>query len=247
MQTESERIRQVYAGYRERGLSQGKWSEDNPGNRAILRERQTMAASMLAEGGRLPLENQEVLEVGCGSGKVLRSLVEIGAAPARCHGVDLLPDRIDAARLVLPESEFRIANAEELPYGDNAFDLVLVFTVFSSILNDQVAQSVAREIARVLRVGGGVLWYDFRFNNPANRNVRGMSRRSIIRLFPNFEFQLQSLTLLPPLARRLGPLTSMLYPALALLPFLKTHWLGLLKQGSSALWPLTVGRDSVES
>ena len=88
-------------------------------------------------------------------------------------------------------------------------------------------------LARVLRVGGGVLWYDFRFNNPANRNVRGMGRRSIIRLFPNFELRLQSLTLLPPLARRLGPLTSVLYPALARLPFLRTHWLGLLKQGSS--------------
>ena len=65
-QTESERIRQVYAGYRERGLHHGKWSEQNRGNRAILRERQTMAASMLAEAGCLPLQNQEVLEVGCG-------------------------------------------------------------------------------------------------------------------------------------------------------------------------------------
>src|SRR5205823_10829384 len=90
-QTESERIRRVYAGYRERGLSQGKWSEENPGNRAIVRERQTIAASMLAEARSLTLENQEVLEVGCGSGKVLRNLVEIGAAGARCHGVDLLP------------------------------------------------------------------------------------------------------------------------------------------------------------
>ena len=236
-QTESERIRQVYASYRERGLHHGKWSEQNRGNRAILRERQTMAASMLAEAGCLPLQNQEVLEVGCGSGKVLRSLVEMGAAPARCHGVDLLPDRIDAARLVLPQSEFRVANAEALPYDDNLFDLVVVFTVFSSILNDQVAQSVAREIERVLRVGGAVLWYDFRFNNPANRNVRGMGRRSISRLFPNFEFRLQSLTLLPPLARRFGPLTSVLYPALARLPFLRTHWLGLLKQRHSALRP----------
>jgi hypothetical protein len=35
---------------------------------------------------------------------------------------------------------------------------------------------------------------------------------------------------LPPLARRLHPLTRLLYPVLAALPPLRTHWMGLLER-----------------
>jgi hypothetical protein len=35
---------------------------------------------------------------------------------------------------------------------------------------------------------------------------------------------------LPPLVRRLGPLTAALYPALALAPPLRSHLMGLLRK-----------------
>jgi len=46
--------------------------------------------------------------------------------------------------------------------------------------------------------------------------------------FAGYEVQLRSLTLLPPLARRLGPWTEALYPLLGLCPWLRTHLVGLL-------------------
>ena len=125
-------------------------------------------------------------------------------------------------------SPLQCANAEQLGFPDTSFDLVLLFTVFSSILNEQMSCNVAYEVSRVLRPGGAVLWYDFRYNNPRNPNVRGMTKRYIETLFPGLHMRLHTITLLPPLARRLGRLTPVLYPVLAAIPPLRTHYLGVL-------------------
>ena len=55
-------------------------------------------------------------------------------------------------------------------------------------------------------------------------------RRELIRLFPGCGMRARSLTLLPPLTRRLGRWTEALYPILARVPFLRTHNLTCLKK-----------------
>jgi len=151
-----------------------------------------------------------------------------GARPDNLYGVDLLGDRIRRAKENFPGLTFREANAEALPFADGFFDLVALFTVFSSILDPRMARDVSREIHRVLRSGGAVVWYDFRMNNPFNPHVRGVSRKGIRQLFPGFHSHLVTITLMPPLARRLGRLADPLYPCLTSLPFLRSHYLGVL-------------------
>lgn len=93
-----------------------------------------------------------------------------------------------------------------------------------------------REVNRVLKPGGAIVWYDFIYNNPSNPHVRGISHTAIQKLFPQFRLILHKITLLPPLARRLGPFTPYLYPLLAAIPWFRTHYLGLLiKDGKSVL------------
>ena len=69
-------------------------------------------------------------------------------------GVDLLPHRVAAARAAHPELEFHAGNAERLEFGDECFDLVMVYTVFSSILDETMGSHVAAEIVRVMKPGG---------------------------------------------------------------------------------------------
>src|SRR5207248_2597402 len=114
------------------------------------------------------------------------------------------------------------------PFAEGSFDLVAVFTVFSSILDRRMAANIANEINRILTPEGEVLWYDFRRNNPFNPHVHGISRRQVQGLFPGYRVTLENISLLPPLARRLGRLAGRLYAPLSLLPFMKTHLLGLL-------------------
>jgi SAM-dependent methyltransferase len=168
-------------------------------------------------------------------GGVLARLVDLGARARNFLRIDLLPDRIEAARQTYPDIRFACGNAEDLDFPDSHFDLVLLFTVFSSVLEDGMAHNVGGEVRRVLGPGGAVLWYDFRYDNPWNHNVRGMTKQHIRHFFPNFEMHLRTITLLPPLARRLGRLTPVLYSILAVIPPLRTHYLGLLVKPTVAL------------
>ena len=108
------------------------------------------------------------------------------------------------ARQRYPVYHFAHANAEQLEFEAVTFDFVLLFTVMSSILDEKMANNVAREIRRVLKPGGAVVWYDLRYSNPINTNVRGLNRSAIRALFPRFAINVRTVTVLPPLGRRLG-------------------------------------------
>ncbi|MDB6063919.1 MAG: methylase [Pedosphaera sp.] len=230
METRSEvdRLRKVYREYAVRGFGQSKWSPANKGNQAVLEECHLKIRELLQQTGFFPLENRRILDVGCGTGERLAAFEDLGARPENLFGVDLIPDRIRVARQNHRRIAFQLANAEALPFADRTFDLVIVFTVFTSILNRRMAANVCSEINRVLVSGGAVLWYDFRMHNPLNRHVRGISRKQIQSLFPGFKPFLETISLLPPLARRLGRLTNLLYPTLGSFPILRSHYLGVL-------------------
>lgn len=230
---EVQRLQEVYRDYEARDLGATRWGAQNRGNRTIMAERRRVMRSLLGGHGLLPLGGREVLEVGCGSGHVLAGLQELGAEPGRLHGVDLLPGRITEARRAHPGLDVRQANAEQLPFETASFDLVLLFVVFSSILDAAMQRNVAAECSRVLRFGGHVLWYDFRYDNPSNVHVRGVRLRTVRQLFPGFEIRSRTLTVVPQLARRLGPLTTIAYPLLAALPPLRTYHMALLRKPGS--------------
>jgi SAM-dependent methyltransferase len=225
---EKERITQVYLEYDCSLYVQRRRNPLNPGNIHIRQERERMVEQVLITCGLTPLSQRRILEVGCGFGSVLESLLRLGAQPENLHGMDLLPDRIEACRKAHPRMHFATGNAERLDFPAEHFDLVLAFTMFSSILDETMAHNVANEVGRVLRPGGGVLWYDLRYGNPWNPSVRGMTKRRIHSLFADLQMCLRSVTLLPPLARRLGAFTDVLYPLLITMRPLRTHYLGLL-------------------
>ncbi len=86
----------------------------------------------------------DVLEVGSGDGKILRTLAAQRAG-LRLHGCDIrdwdAPD---------PGVEFRVMT-RDIPYADGSFDAVLVVDVLEHV--DDPAHLIA-EMARVLRPGG---------------------------------------------------------------------------------------------
>lgn len=228
--TEADRIAQAYRSRDPR--AKARWDIANPGNRQMLAERRRRAAELLAAKGWIPLGPRRVLDVGAGNGFELAWFRELGAGDQNLVGVDLLPERVEFARRSYPGIDFQVGNAERLAFPDASFDLVVAYTLFSSILDGPTASGVAREIDRVMRPGGGLLFYDFRYRSPANPNVRPVTAERVRTLFPNLDGPLHGLTLLPPVARRLGPLTPVGYPLLAALPPLRSHLMGLLVKPS---------------
>jgi ubiquinone/menaquinone biosynthesis C-methylase UbiE len=231
---ERQRIRSVYATYDSEPREQRKRDMANRGLRAILEERDRIRSSLLEAEGFLPLRGRRILDLGCGRGDELADLVAAGARERDCAGVDLLPERIEQARERLPEAQLFEADARGLPFAENAFDLVLASTLFSSILLDSVAGDVATEIARVLRPDGALVWYDARYPTPWNKNVRPYSLAHIRALFPGWTLRSASLTVLPPLARRLSSATRLLYPVFAAAAPLRGRYLVVLRKSPRA-------------
>lgn len=200
----------------------------NPGNVLMARERDATLHALLPHALPGPIAARRVLDVGCGRGDVLGWFQQQGVEPANLVGVDLSPSRVEEARRRHPLLDIRVGNAVCLELPRASFDLVLCFTLFSSLLEPVTARRVARNITLVLRPGGSILWYDIRYPNPWNRAVRPMTRGRIRELFPGFRLDLCTLTAVPQLARHLGPVAEPLYPLLVRVPPLRTHHVGLL-------------------
>ena len=141
------------------------------------------------------------------------------------------PARVERARRRVPVATFHVCGAEQPPYENGEFDVVIVSTVFSSILDDRSAQTVAREITRVLACMGVILCYDMRYPNPRNPHTRAIGLRELRWLFPGAELRAVPVTLLPPLARGLGALARSAYRALYAIPMLRSHYLTEIRRG----------------
>jgi SAM-dependent methyltransferase len=232
--SEVARILRTYQGYERDRRNRWKWSEANPGFAEIVRERDHAVDRLLSNAMPIPPSQWRVLEVGCGRGKVIAGLRRLGAIDGHLYGVDLRADAIQAAQIEYPNMHWHVANVEELPFDGETFDCVLAFTVFTSVLDRNMSLNMAKEIRRVLRPGGVILWYDFRFRNPWNPHVQGMSSSRIRLLFPCFKITLQSITVIPPLARGLGTIAPRVYSLFAAIPLLRSHYLGLIAKQSRA-------------
>lgn len=188
------------------------------------------AVAALAGARIFPLVGLRVLDVGCGRGDWLLEFCQWGAEPDKLAGIDLDENRIFEARRRLPPADLRVGDARQFPWPDGTYDLVTQFTVFTSILHDRVKRQIAAEMLRVLTPGGVVLWYDFRYNNPRNPNVRGIEAEEICGLFPGCDVKLRKVTLAPPIARALVPASWIAALALEKIPWLQTHYLGLIRK-----------------
>ncbi len=169
------------------------------------------------------------MDVGCGPGVWLQKFLEWGASPEKLFGVDLMEDRIARARQDLPQGvTLNLGSASQLNFPDENFDLVTQYVVFSSVLHAPTRNEIAKEMLRVLKPGGHIIWYDFFRNNPWNSDVRGVKKNEIRELFPQCQFHFEQLTVAPPLTRKMSALAPALYPAMASLKVFSTHYLAFI-------------------
>ena len=226
--TELEQIVERYA--RRTHVPPDRYSRFNPEVMAGTQERQCALVSLLKAASISSLAGVDVLEVGCGNGSNLLEMLLLGAEPDHLVGNELLPARMEQARRMLPQSVRLVpGDASVLGFDERAFDVVYQSTVFSSILDDELQSRIARAMWRWARPGGGILWYDFVYNNPSNPDVRGVPISRIRELFPDGQLTVRRVTLAPPISRRVCKLHPSLYQLFNYMPFLRTHvlcWIG---------------------
>jgi ubiquinone/menaquinone biosynthesis C-methylase UbiE len=192
--------------------------------------RKRVAAQLLKDLAVLPSERSRCLEVGFGNGGWISTFLSWGIRQENISGIELLKERADTARAIFPSADLRTGDAAALPWDNESFDLVLISTVFSSVLEVRMRHTIADEIKRVLKIGGSVICYDFRVNNPSNYHVRKVTKQELHSMFPGFEGQMRSVTLAPPIARIVLRVSWAMASLLEALPFLRTHYVAVFRK-----------------
>jgi SAM-dependent methyltransferase len=230
---ERRRIEGAYARRRE-SVEPDRYSLLSPPNLFMAHQRERELVRQLRRRGRDEtwLRQARVLEVGCGSGGNLRRMIDYGVPAAHLVGFDLLPDRLEEARRRCPEIRVVQADGGAIPFHSAAFDLVLHFGVFSSLHQPATRRAFSREIRRVLRPGGLILWYEFLVDNPRNPDVKAVPPAELRALFPDCDCAFSRTVLAPPLTRMLYPRWPGLCELLGRVPFLLTHYVASLQPNS---------------
>ena len=132
---------------------------------------------------------ERVLEVGCGTGVVVRDLAALVGRRGEVMGVDVSRHLLERARALCGEAArharivLRRASGAALPFANDRFDAALAITVMLHVADPL---RVAREMARVTRPGGRVGLQDQDFGAVAvthpdrtltERIMRGVAER----------------------------------------------------------------------
>jgi ubiquinone/menaquinone biosynthesis C-methylase UbiE len=148
----------------------------------FYRHRLELALTRALRRENVSLEGKRLLEDGCGRGDLLRQLLELGAEPKLCVGVDHAAEALRACRDRTAPTSLVQAAAEQLPFAAEAFDVVVQGLLFSSLPLGVSRAEAAEEIGRVLKSGGVFIWYDTL--EPGAGDLRGLTLPEIEELFP---------------------------------------------------------------
>jgi ubiquinone/menaquinone biosynthesis C-methylase UbiE len=172
------------------------WNEQPVGNNFVAYEqnrsfyekydafRYRIEGHILEELDNIDFRDKKVLEIGLGQGADSMQIINRGA---KYYGIDLTEESVRRVKerfemFKKPYEEVQVANAENIPYPDNTFDIVYSHGVIHH--SPKIAQ-IVKEIHRVLRPGGQaviMLYHKNSFNYHVS--IRILRRTGLFLLLP---------------------------------------------------------------
>lgn len=124
-----------------------------------------------------PQAGDSVVDVGCGTGKVVAELVARGTMAS---GIDVSERMIALAQRRFPTRDFRVAAAEELPFEDGTLQGYRAERVYQHLNDPAVALAEAR---RALASGGHIVLVDQDYDMWAVDSADQATTRTLARAF----------------------------------------------------------------
>jgi demethylmenaquinone methyltransferase/2-methoxy-6-polyprenyl-1,4-benzoquinol methylase len=139
-----------------------QWLYDTISRLAALRVGGERRFRELALTGLTLTPETQILDLCCGSGQATGVLVEYSQ---NVTGLDASPLSLKRARNNVPQAQYVEGFAENMPFGDNSFDLVHTSAALHE-MNPEQLQQILNEVYRVLKPGGIFTLVDF--HSPTN-------------------------------------------------------------------------------
>lgn len=95
--------------------------------------------------------SKKVLDVGCGTGYLLRKLDDSYRIDG--YGIDVEGSMVQVAKRQCPKMKIQQSTCEETPFDDNTFDLVIACMAYHHFSDKK---GFANEAARILKTGGSL-------------------------------------------------------------------------------------------
>lgn len=105
-----------------------------------------------------PPESSSVLDIGCGYGRVLKHMYEIGYRDLT--GIDVSNALISRAKQLCPDAVYHVQDIERIQF-EQRYDLILIMGVIEYILGDENQKEFFSKVSEVLRPNGHVLLETF--------------------------------------------------------------------------------------
>lgn len=102
----------------------------------------------------IELKNINILDWGCGPGRIVRHIPELLDATCSVYGTDYNPKSISWCRKMLPGINFNLNSTEPpLPYVDHSFDIIYGISIFTHLPED-LHYKWFNELVRISKDGG---------------------------------------------------------------------------------------------
>ncbi len=108
-----------------------------------MEEQLQKMTTIIADMGKdIPKKDEKLLDVGCGTG------ISTSVWNCDCTGIDPSRELIEIAHRKYPNKRFLVGNAEELPFPDKSFDIVISITAIHNF--DDIKKGIL-EMKRVCK------------------------------------------------------------------------------------------------
>jgi SAM-dependent methyltransferase len=137
----------------ERSIEEGyaEWAATYDGRNPMIDLEESVMVPMIERHAR---PGRRALDAACGTGRHARRLDAGGCVTT---GIDQSIEMLEVARAKVPNATFDVGDLEQLPFDDDAFDLVIVALALCHLADPTAAVT---ELGRVLAPGGTLIVSD---------------------------------------------------------------------------------------
>lgn len=115
-------------------------------------------------------KNSKILDVGCGYGRTLDELYQMGYH--NLIGIDFAEGMINRGNRQFPYLDLRVKETSDINMPDDSVDAVILFAVLTCIQNNKEQKKLISEIKRVLKPNGILYVNDFLLNTDERNLTR---------------------------------------------------------------------------